>query len=1208
MKTLNKNTLKTAIATIFFIFLIIHISSAQTPQFDWAVSAGGNEWDEAYGIATDKSGACIIAGLFQGTASFGAATLTAKKLTDIFVAKLDNTGKIKWAKSYGGDYIDAALDIAVDNTGGFAITGYCYDAFSIGSISLNPKGDRDIFIAKFNNSGAPVWAKRVGGSSYDAGSAIAADRSGNFFITGNFSGSAEFGTKIIATKGAQDIFIAKYSPDGSLLWVKGEGEKSEEFAEGIAVDNQGNSVIIGAFYYKTCFGGIHELRSNGSYDIFVVKYDVDGRIIWAKNFGGTDWDCGMSVATDGSDNIIITGYFRDSIKFDSVILNAKSHSYPDMFITKLSSSGEVLWAKRGGGIYKDNGKDIATDSKQNIYITGTISGGFGGASVDFGSTTLTAKGCDDVFIAKYNANGDVLWAKRAGSISTDRGNAVALDPDDNCYLAGSFHSDAEFDSYSLSSKATSCDIFVTRLKALESSTITVTSPNGGEKWEAGTTNTISWIGQNIDNYDVEIKYSTDNGKNWQFVDYQTNHGASGSYNWLVPNTPSSQCLVRLAVLLPPEISDVSDAVFEITSPTQTFTFSGHVYQGHKPATDVPMPGVIVQLHGDSDEWPANGNETQLAQVPTNGAGEFTLNSGTGNSNFNYYHVVEIDPKGAFSTGTDAPHPGYVKNVNCVSFQGSTLTLGQTYSGIGFWDLGGEAFVVTNTNDSGPGSLRAAMNHAISNPGFYHIRFQIPKSDPGYDAHIGVWRIMPLSPLPTITGECVIIDGETQTLFIGSDTNPNGPEIVLDGSKAGKEVNGISAHMAEFEVRSLTINNFKGGAGVYINDVQYASINGCYIGLQYNGGGKAGNYIGVFMHNNSSIVYVSPMNDTIPNVISGNLHGGIIISKHSGRNVIAGNIIGLDRKGEIAIGNGDYPGITLEECSDEMEIINNFIGGNLNGIRIDRASDAMVMNNMIGTNADWTLDVGNKEHGISILGSSQRNQIIKNYIGFSDSNGVCIDGGESNTLSENRISNNHGLGIKIINEGNKKIEPPIIQEAKDNIISGVAIPNAKIEIFSDDEDEGAKFHAMIHSENDGNFMMSIPFDDMLTNITATVTDDGGNTSMFSTPFMVDIETNIEDNSTNKTPETFTLHQNYPNPFNPETRISYNIPNPSYVVLKVMNVLGQEIRTLANEEKPAGQYEVLWDGRDNFGQCVASGVYLYRIESKDFIEMRKMVLLK
>ncbi len=104
------------------------------------------------------------------------------------------------------------------------------------------------------------------------------------------------------------------------------------------------------------------------------------------------------------------------------------------------------------------------------------------------------------------------------------------------------------------------------------------------------------------------------------------------------------------------------------------------------------------------------------------------------------------------------------------------------------------------------------------------------------------------------------------------------------------------------------------------------------------------------------------------------------------------------------------------------------------------------------------------------------------------------------------------------------------------------------------------------------------------------------------------TGVEDPSLPEAPGTFTLHQNYPNPFNPATSIRYEVSEPTRVVLKVLNIIGQEIRTLVDEIKPVGFYEVVWDGRNREGLGMPSGVYLYRIEVQGFTSTRKMVLLQ
>ena len=96
--------------------------------------------------------------------------------------------------------------------------------------------------------------------------------------------------------------------------------------------------------------------------------------------------------------------------------------------------------------------------------------------------------------------------------------------------------------------------------------------------------------------------------------------------------------------------------------------------------------------------------------------------------------------------------------------------------------------------------------------------------------------------------------------------------------------------------------------------------------------------------------------------------------------------------------------------------------------------------------------------------------------------------------------------------------------------------------------------------------------------------------------------------NTTHESYALEKNYPNPFNPNTTIHYELPEETYVTIKIFNTLGREIRTLVNENKPAGTYAVQWDGRDEQGNPVVSGLYFYQIQAGKFNKTRKMLLMK
>lgn len=159
---------------------------------------------------------------------------------------------------------------------------------------------------------------------------------------------------------------------------------------------------------------------------------------WAKNAGGASLDYAYSVATDVNGNTYVAGGFQSSsITFGTATLaNAGGGSVSDMFIVKYDATGNVLWAKSAGGTSADDAYSIITDASGNVYVVGY----FQSSSITFGSTTLTNAGAYDMFIVKYDASGNVLWAKSAGGTNHDAANSVITDASGNVYVAGYFQS------------------------------------------------------------------------------------------------------------------------------------------------------------------------------------------------------------------------------------------------------------------------------------------------------------------------------------------------------------------------------------------------------------------------------------------------------------------------------------------------------------------------------------------------------------------------------------------------------------------------------------------------------------------------------------------------------------------------------------------------------------------------------------------------
>ncbi len=534
-----------------------------------------------------------------------------------------------------------------------------------------------------------------------------------------------------------------------------------------------------------------------------------------------------------------------------------------------------------------------------------------------------------------------------------------------------------------------------------------------------------------------------------------------------------------------------------------------------------------------------------------------------------------------------------------------VNISATYSQtLNITNLNLEEKLVSNTNDSGPGSLREAIyaaNHYLHlNRNI--IRFNIPITDPGYNPNKGIWVIKPDSSYEYIIDRNLIIDGFSQSAFIGADQNPLGPEIVIDGSNAGTQTTALTTTAEGTEIYGLTINRFD-GSGIIFFPPGLGTVSGCYIGTDYSGMNAAGNKFGISILNRVIGVHIGPSEYAFPNVISGNTHTGIFMADSASHNVIVGNYIGLNREGTATISNY-LRGISLHGFCEHNEIFNNMIGGNLEGILIIKSNYNLIASNLVGTNESMELNFGNEGTGISMWSNSSDNFIVSNIIGYNN-NGISVDSANSlrNIISRNNISNNRGLGIENKNGGNMELTPPTITIINNNEIEGWAGANQIIEIFADHEDEGMLFIDSVVTDANGNFYLSVPGLPEMPNITATARDNLGNTSEFSSPYIVTIE------QENQVQQKFYLSQNYPNPFNPSTVINYQLPFDCHTAIKVYDVLGNEIATLVNEAQSAGQYKI------NFsGQGLTSGIYYYQlkvnasIHSNGFLETKKLILLK
>lgn len=304
--------------------------------------------------------------------------------------------------------------------------------------------------------GSLLWAKQFGDASDQEGRSICADATGNVILTGYFNGSIDFGGGASMSAGGGDAFVAKLDPNGSFLWSRSFGDMSAQAGQGVAVDAQGSVVATGYFNGASDFGG-GTLTSGGSSDVFVVKLSAGGDHLWSKGFGGAGIQSGQGVAIDGMGNVLLTGYFNGSIDFGGGALASVGNA--DVFIAKLSPTGDHVWSKGFGDVQAQSGQAIAVDPSGDVIVVGTFSG-----AVDFGGGLLASAGGSDLFVVKLSADGDHLWSRSFGDGAAQLAQGVAVDAFGNVIVTGVFAGTVDFGGGPLVSKGSS-DLFTVKLDA-----------------------------------------------------------------------------------------------------------------------------------------------------------------------------------------------------------------------------------------------------------------------------------------------------------------------------------------------------------------------------------------------------------------------------------------------------------------------------------------------------------------------------------------------------------------------------------------------------------------------------------------------------------------------------------------------------------------------------------------------------------------------
>ena len=543
------------------------------PEWSWAGGGGGYSIDYGYDVVADDDGNCYITGKFHGEAVFGETLLTSYGGWDIIVAKLDKEGVWQWVVNAGGGGQDGGASIAVDDEGNSYITGVFYDVAWFGNTTLTSIGgpaDPDVFVTKIDTNGNWQWAVRGGGYVGDAGYGIAVDEEGNSYVTGHFMWSATFGLTQLTSQGSADVFVAMLDTNGVWGWAVSGGGSQPDYVCDITVGDDGDLYLTGDFEGSATFGA-DTLISLGNVDVFIAKLDTAGNWMWARSGGSLSIERGYDIAVDSNNNVYVTGVFLASISFGTTTLFGMGSW--DVYVVKIDCDGTWQWAVSVGSSATEGAWGIAVDHNDHPFICGV----FGGV-VTIGESTIISLDSHDVFVATLDDTGTWQWAMSAGGTNWDEGYALTSDKNGSIYVTGYFDGSAFFGNTTLFTQG-DFDVFIAKLTYLNANEPPVADFNYSPRTPR--------VGQSV-TFDASYSFDPDGdiiSYEWDFGDETAGNGMiiDHVYSW------SGSFSVSLKVTDRENAVDTLVKTIEVFAASEDFNFS--IMGGLGVSVVITNPGI-----------------------------------------------------------------------------------------------------------------------------------------------------------------------------------------------------------------------------------------------------------------------------------------------------------------------------------------------------------------------------------------------------------------------------------------------------------------------------------------------------------------------------------------------------------------------------------------------------------------------------------------
>ncbi len=1179
--------MKTLLTYLILIFAVQYSYSQIEPE--WVLRHEGQySPDVGNDIAVDNSGNIYVTGQI----------VTQTTSADFITIKYNSAGVEQWVKTYNGtgNWADIPVAITIDKNNNVYVTG------SSMSNSWNSY-ERDYLTIRYNSDGVQQWTKRYNGPGdyTDDPKAITTDNAGNVIVTG-FSSRFDSSLNIYQI----DYATIKYSTNGDEVWVKRyQSQYGGSQAYGVIVDKYDNIYVTGG-------------SSGGqSYDYLTLKYSPNGDLIWIRSYNGlySGVDQAIAIGTDTAGFVYVTGESQESetlttittIKYNSsgaeqwirklplppnynqvVPHKMKISEEGNIFITgitlpnpnnafitlKYNTEGELLWVKThpnasnsGYGSFKNS---VDFDPSGNVYVAGSK--------------------LYDIATIKYDANGNEQWVHtyNGPANNQDKAVSIAIDQNGNVYVTGF-------------SQGVGTGYDITTIKYPGASE--VYEPALNDKWIAGETDTIrwtetGWLTVNIKcilNFETPIEEEIVLAEGYPVVDSE--------FEWEIPDallSYRSKIIVENANNL---VEKMESDIFRIKPYVLTRITEDSTYYEYRKDRD--QWGFV---NDSSSIWP----DTWFNQFYYLGIDPYTQL---------FYPIYIVDS--LFLKAKPFHHPDWLSWVR-------TFGISDCYANVGsgiYWQIALVRWRAVKKNAWEGSCFGIAAANAIA---FSH-RTEFTQAFPTFPAFV--------NPVSVVSDDGVkFVVNELFTHQYGNPTQANDPSALAKTPIQTLEE--IRQMLLEdtAKVKTLSIYNNGGSGGHTI--LAY--------GLKKDPVQKNLFYIQVY--DNSNPTSNNPITiDTSANGGTGNwstpdwagwggngkIHLEIpSIQYLNGATFPARPLVGLSAfilpENVLEI---NYPNNTPIRIIDNMENITGYVNNiALNeipgsmpmilkngsesppyGYSLPKDNYSVVLNEFEEDIVETFFFTGNKSFVYERSGAEQTQTDRLFFDG-----GVSVSNPDAQTktvkllnlLNETTqeklsvirsIELAHNDSVKIENPDSNKVKLISYGSAKDYDIELNYVTENGLGRFGD-------FNIPLSANTSHTF---VPEWSNLTNSQLVVLVDIGNNGTIDDTLYINNTVDVDEQGSLLLPDHYNLAQNYPNPFNPVTTIQYSIPQRSSVMLKVYDVLGNEIVTLVNEEKDRGVYSVNFDASN-----LASGIYLYRLQVGDpsissgqgFVETKKMILLK